>query len=171
MPTHYTNCLYVHGLHSDVNRDKVKIMEKYFTKVMAEHINYGETPNTYSLLKEMCLTGKVDFIIGSSFGGYLGFYLSRELGLPCLLFNPALFFGDEDDHYLRVKPTKPSPFSLIVQGEKDDVVPANSIGEFLDSNAVDDQIKVIRCDWLPHRIDLVTFETMVMAGIELSRSA
>ena len=97
MTKHYTNCLYIHGLHSKVNLAKTAILENYFHRVTALNINYTEELDAYHILRDQCVKESVDFIIGSSFGGYLGFYLSRELQLPSILFNPALFFGLTDN--------------------------------------------------------------------------
>ena len=171
MPTHYANCLYVHGLHSNVNEDKVAIMEKYFGKVTARHIKYATTPDAYLVLKLMCTEHQVDFIIGSSFGGYLGYYLSKELSLPSILFNPAMFAKAQDDTFITKEIVGTVPFSLFVVGEKDDVIPPGSIEQFVSQNASDDHIQMIRCDWLEHRIDLHTFEAMISAGIQLAQAA
>jgi len=168
MPKHYSNCLFVHGLHSNVNQDKVAIMEKYFPKVTARYIQYGSRPDAYNELKDICRKEKVDFIIGSSFGAYLGFYLSRELQLPAILFNPALFFRDQDTTFVIKEIHQASPFSLFVIGEKDDVIPPGSIDLFLEKNKIEDNIRIIRCEWVEHRIDLKTFEAMISCGLVLS---
>jgi hypothetical protein len=171
MSTIYKNCLYIHGLHSDVNRDKVDIMAKYFDKVVARHIIYSREHNAYDMLREMCRDEGVNFIIGSSFGGYLGFYLSRELQLPSVLFNPALLFREQDNTYIKTPSQDPSPFSLFVIGELDDVIPPASTEQIIRENDVEDNIHVVKCSWLGHRIDLGTFDAMLAAGIRLSPPA
>lgn len=169
MNAHYNNCLYIHGLHSNVNEEKVAIMRNYFPKVTARHFIYHDTPDCFDILQQMCSEGAVDFIIGSSFGGYLGFYLSRELGLPALLFNPAVAFRSQDAFFIREECEKPSPFACFIIGQQDDVIPPESTDKFLRENPVEDRIEVIRCSWLGHRIDLRTFDAMVAAGLRLSR--
>ncbi len=82
MTKYYTNCLYIHGLHSKINDEKIKILEKYFDRTTALNIDYINQPNAYDILKELSQKESVDFIVGSSFGGYFGFYLSRALQKP-----------------------------------------------------------------------------------------
>lgn len=165
---HYTNCLYIHGLHSKVNLAKTAVLEKYVERVTALNINYTAQLDAYEILKQVCLTDSIDLIVGSSFGGYLGFYLSRELQLPSILFNPAIFFGAEDKMFLKVKPNTPSPFSYFIMGEQDDTIPIATTREFIRKNKVGDNILTVSCNWLPHMIDLYTFEAMVESGIRMS---
>lgn len=168
MTKHYTNCLCIHGLHSKVNLAKTAILEKFFHRVTALNINYTQKLDAYNILKEECVKESVDFIIGSSFGGYLGFYLSRELQLPSIHFNPAIFFGSTDNIFLKEKPTQPSPFAYFIMGEKDETIPIETTRAFIQNNEIADNILTVSCNWLPHMIDLNTFEAMIESGIRLS---
>ncbi len=169
MQRHYKNCLYIHGLHSNVNPDKKRILEKYFSQVTAKHLDYPNEPKTFQILKELSTNAKVDFIVGSSFGGYLGFYLARALNLPGLLFNPAMFFGDQDKVFIPQKPVNPAPMLTLVIGEQDAIIPPETTRKFIERNGVEDNLHTISCSWLPHIIDLNTFETMLIAGLKLER--
>jgi len=168
MQKHYQNCLYIHGLHSNVNPDKKLILEKYFKKVTALHLDYPNQIDTFKILNEVSINQKVDFIVGSSFGGYLGFYLSKKLQMPSILFNPALFFGHQDKIFIPEKPTLSTPFTTVVIGEKDTVVRPETTRKFILQNASNDNIHIISCSWLEHIIDLNTFETMLLAGLNLN---
>jgi hypothetical protein len=164
----YKNCLYIHGLHSNVNPDKKLILEKYFQQVTALHLDYPNQIDAFKILHDVCKTQKVDFIVGSSFGGYLGFYLSKKLQLPSVLFNPALFFGQKDKIFVPEKPLQPAPFAAIIIGEKDTVVQPETTRKFIHHHTLNDNIHVISCSWLEHIIDLNTFETMLLAGLHLN---
>ena len=168
MTKYYTKCLYVHGLHSSVNLEKKNILEKYFQNVLALNLNYPQQHDAYDILKNLCKNGAVDFIVGSSFGGYLGFYLSRELQLPSILFNPALYFGYQDKPFIKNKSNQSSPFTYFVMGEQDDIIPMTTTTKFIKENSVKDNILTVSCSWLGHRIDLATFEAMLKSGITIS---
>ena len=165
---HYKTCLYIHGLHSKVHAGKKAIMEKYFKKVIFEDMNYGANLKVYGPLRETCLQQKVDLIIGSSFGGLLGYYLAGEMNLPCILFNPALFYKEESNDLIPEVQRSPIPYGLIISGEKDTVVSTSSIEDFLKASPEQTNIDLIKCSWLEHRIDTKTFEAAILQGLVLS---
>ncbi len=86
--------LYIHGLDSYPVPEKTQIMKDAGLTVVALHINYREQLAVYETLKDTSIRKKVKFIIGSSLGGYLAYWLAEDLGLPCLLFNPAMTYDD-----------------------------------------------------------------------------
>lgn len=167
---HYANCLYIHGLHSTINTAKIEILEQYVQSTSALNIDYMNEPNTYEMLRNLCLSSKVDCIVGSSFGGYLGFYLSRDLQLPAILFNPSLYVFHQDKQFVTVPSQQPCPFGYIVIGKQDEVIPPATTFKFLEEDQVQDNLKIVTCDWLPHMIDLATFEAQVAAGLLLSKN-
>ncbi len=83
------NILFLHGLESPLTIDKKNILEKY-GNVFAPDLNYKSNPNMIQFLYDEYQNQSIDVIIGSSMGGFAGFYLSKLLKLPALLFNPAL---------------------------------------------------------------------------------
>jgi len=168
MSTHYTTCLYIHGLHSCVMPEKRKILEKLFPKVIAHDIDYGQEFGVYERLKSECEEQNVDFIVGSSFGGYLGFFLAAELQLPSVFFNPALLFRNQDKIYIKKDATTDVPYSLFVMGEKDDVIPAASTHKFLNEHPDTTGVEIMKCSWMEHRVDLPTFESMITSGLILA---
>lgn len=82
--------LYIHGLDSSPNPDRMGWLRKQGHTVSALHLDYRNQPDSYKLLSETIHSEQIDFIVGSSLGGRLGFWLSEEFGIACLLFNPAL---------------------------------------------------------------------------------
>ncbi len=168
--------LYIHGLESYPKPEKVKIMENAGLEVIAIHLHYKNQPDAYELLKIESLRNHVEFIVGSSFGGYLGYWLAEDLGIPCLLFNPAIQLGS------RIDVTVPRIRDLmcreryVVIGSKDEIVNPKFNEVFFSRQERSGLIqKVIICQWLAHQVDEETFEEMVRWAVgsrqSLSREA
>lgn len=161
------NTLYIHGLYSHPKENKLKILESFDLKPFYEHIDYENTPGAYHLLKGIISKEQIKFIIGSSLGGYLGFWLAEEFGLPCLLFNPAIIFENKPKLIIPDIEIGKCPLKMIVQGKKDKVVNPSANYQFLKENEMKNQKqKIISLDWLEHSIDLVTFEISVHWAVE-----
>ena len=155
--------LYIHGLDSYPKPEKLEILKKHKLDPVALHLNYRETLGIYETLKDAAIRKDVKFIVGSSVGGYLAFLLSNDLGIPCLLFNPAM---DTKDHlfYSVMPEIKKSScnYRFVVLGEKDKTVdPDFSRKTFIDLEKEGFENRVITCEWLGHQIDLTTFEGML----------
>lgn len=155
------NTLYIHGLDSFLKPDKKKVMKKAGLNVTALHINYPEKLGIYETLKESAIRNKSEFLIGFQLGGYLASVLADDLGLPCLLFNPAMNYTDV--FYSKIpKIEKPiCPRRYIVLGSQDDTQNPNLvIKEFEDQKGKAD-LRIIRCQWLGNYIDVRTFDEMI----------
>lgn len=151
--------LYIHGLDSKPNPTKLKIIESFGCKVLAQHINYRSTPNAFALLDKYIVDNKIEFIIGSSLGGRLGYWLSEYEGLPCLLFNPAIISNTSVNLEIPGIITGQCPFRLIVFGEKDTVIDPVKNEDFFTGNSHKQQTqKFLKLAWLEHQVDEVTFE-------------
>src|SRR5690554_4666971 len=85
------NILYLHGLDSSLNDEKRAILEKY-GKVYAPLIDYREDANRVVFLIDEFKDKDIDVVIGSSMGGFAGYYIADALQRPALLFNPALAY-------------------------------------------------------------------------------
>lgn len=83
------NILYFHGLESKLSDEKRTILEKYGT-VIAPDLDYKSNPNMIEHLYNTYHNQKIDVIIGSSMGGFVGYHLSNMLGLQSMFYNPAL---------------------------------------------------------------------------------
>jgi predicted esterase YcpF (UPF0227 family) len=82
--------LYLHGLLSSNQSPKVDWLKKQHT-VINPKLDYKNNGNTiFSELESIIIDNEVNFIVGSSMGGYLGYHLGNKLNVPTLLFNPSL---------------------------------------------------------------------------------
>lgn len=154
--------LYIHGLDSHPVPEKLDILTAAGLEVMALHIDYRTEENAYRILKDYALSEKIEFIVGSSLGGYIGFWLAEDLGLPCLLFNPAMSFSNSLDEYMPEIPHRQCPARFVVIGAFDETVKSEeNIRFFREPEQNNCYQRVIVCEWLEHQIDFITFEEMV----------
>lgn len=162
------NCLYIHGLDSSPLKEKLDILKTVGMVVFALHIDYRNQKNSYDLLLNFARKNQINFIIGSSLGGYLGFWLAEQLGLPCLLFNPALAYRSIDNVLVPPIGASYCPLRIMVLGKQDDVVLPNTTIEWLEafprSNTIE---KIFECHWLAHGIDLSTFKEFAVLSIQI----
>ncbi|MHA6281095.1 YqiA/YcfP family alpha/beta fold hydrolase [Salinimicrobium sp. CAU 1759] len=131
------NILYLHGLDSKLSPEKREVLEHY-GKVLSPDLNYYEDPNAIETILGMYPNGEVDVVIGSSMGGFAGYYVSNALNKPALLFNPALVKRSVPQNIPKLENF--NSLKQIVLGQIDDVVsPADTLS-FLpqDFNAVTD---------------------------------
>ncbi|MCB2221785.1 MAG: hypothetical protein KQI35_15430 [Bacteroidetes bacterium] len=154
--------LYLHGLDSHPTPEKNKIMKDAGLELTALHINYREKLGVYETMKDTALRKNIEFIIGSSLGGYIGNILAEDLGLPCLLFNPAMHY--KDVFYSKMPEiTKPKcPKRFIVLGLHDENINPNyTLKVFSEKGCKGIDQRIITAHWLSHEIDPRTFEEMV----------
>ncbi len=155
--------LYIHGLDSFLKPDKLEIMKNLGLDPVALHLNYRETLGVYEILKDAAIHKNVQMIIGSSLGGYLGFLLSADLGLPCLLFNPAMNYKEQVFYSVMPEVSESKcPYRFVVLGANDDTIsPEETIISLKDYEKKGYHHRIVTCEWLGHQIDLTTFESMV----------
>ena len=123
------NILYLHGLDGDLAPEKRAILEKY-GRVFTPAIDYRTEYNSIELLVEQYKNEKINVVIGSSMGGFVGYYIADALQLPSLLFNPALYTRSVHQKI----PTNKNPylsFKQIVLGVDDDVINPKDTFTFL----------------------------------------
>jgi len=151
------NLLYIHGIDSKPNMERISHLESLGYKVSALHLNYRAEPETYSILKRTILQSEIRQLVGSSFGGFLAFWLGEEMGLPSLLFNPAMYVEPRQARFSAPMERK-SPRRRVVIGAQDEVVDPQANWKFFEKegNLARDQ-RVILCQWLGHQIDIDTF--------------
>ncbi len=154
--------LYLHGLDSHPTPEKNTLMKKAGLDVTALHINYREKLGVYETMKDTTIRKNVEFIVGSSLGGYIGNILAEDLGLPCLLFNPAMHYTDVFYSRMPVIEKPKCPARFVVLGVNDATINPNyTLKVFADNGNKTDNQRIITCHWLEHEIDLKTFEEMV----------
>ena len=122
------NILYIHGLDSSPKPEKIGVLKQY-GRVVGLHLDYKKEENPFKLLNDTILNENISHIVGSSLGGFLGFWLGEKNSLPCLLFNPALGMRSIDVQVERNY--NKCPKRIIVLGEQDDVVLPYHTIEFL----------------------------------------
>ncbi|MEM7657410.1 MAG: YqiA/YcfP family alpha/beta fold hydrolase [Bacteroidota bacterium] len=150
--------LYIHGLDSSPNPDRMGHLERLGHTVQGLHLDYRNTPDSYEQLKSLSVKQGVQFLVGSSLGGMLAFWLGEELGIPCLCFNPAMHVTKEEANIPLSFPHT-CPKRWVVLGAEDDTVdPQANWAYFQELTQEDVFQQVWMCQGLGHQIDLPTFE-------------
>jgi predicted esterase YcpF (UPF0227 family) len=125
--------LYLHGLDAIPKPEKVSILEKA-GNVMAPRINYRAFIGDITLFNELSdaiTIERITHIVGSSFGGYMGFYLSEFCKIPGVLFNPALSYKSLDVPVIK---SYSDTRKTIILGIYDDVVDPKMTKRFVEEN-------------------------------------
>ena len=147
--------LYLHGLESKLSAEKRLILEE-FGEVIAPDLDYFVDENCISLVFEKYINDNFDVIIGSSMGGFAGFYLSQMMNKPAFLFNPAL----KERSVFQEIPTVNLHTTKIntLLGAKDDVVPNEKTFDFLETYKTDSQISILMNHEMAHGVPISVFK-------------
>lgn len=148
--------LFLHGLESKLNDEKRAMLEKY-GDVSAPDLDYSNNSSIIKTLYDKYETEGFDAIVGSSMGGFTGFYLASQLGIPALLFNPALAYRS----VVQDVPKQIQPFAQplhIVLGKLDPIVKFSDTKDFLRQYNIEHDVTVRLRDDLEHRIPAPIFE-------------
>jgi predicted esterase YcpF (UPF0227 family) len=152
--------LYIHGLDSHPVPEKLEILTQHDLDVVALHMDYRNETNVYHTLRKYAQGEQVEFVVGSSLGGFLGYWLAQDLGLPCLLFNPAMNYIELNEYMPEIT-NRLCPARFVVIGAHDETVdPEENIDWFRNIDDGECYQRVVVCDWLEHQIDFTTFEEM-----------
>lgn len=81
--------LYLHGLNSNPNTEKLEWLKSLGFDVLGPFINYSDI-KTFNKIYKQAKDFNPDLIIGSSAGGYIGYLIGNLLNIDTILFNPAL---------------------------------------------------------------------------------
>lgn len=158
--------LYIHGFDSSPMAEKTSIIAKMGFTVIAPKIHYKESRNTYQRLLQLAKEFKVEYIIGSSLGGYTAFWLSQELNIPTLLFNPALAFQRIDPGLVHKNTSITNTQQMIFLGMEDDTVDPKTTKNWLEKNHILDQVKIIEHPTNGHQISLDVFKEQIKMLLE-----
>jgi len=162
--------LYIHGLDSFPVPEKLDILRQQNMEVVALHLDYRNQPDAYQILKDKCIYEKVEFLVGSSLGGYIAYWLGEDLGLPGLLFNPAMSFHHVFKHNLPDIQQGKATARFVVIGNQDKTVDPVANLEFLRENGHNDCYqRVLICDWLGHQVDFVSFQDLTVWALNSYR--
>jgi hypothetical protein len=114
------------------------------------------------IIDKIIMNNRIDLVIGTSMGGYVGYHTSRSLNIPCLLFNPAIFYKSVEINFAPANDYKLFKNRMvIVLGKKDNIIDYNHTYQNL---VLDDSIAGINFNIysdLEHRIDIQTFKKEV----------
>lgn len=155
------NILYLHGLDSSLSTEKRSILEKYGA-VYAPQIDYRKDANSIETILSHFNDMYINAVVGSSMGGFVGYYIADALKRPALLFNPALAYRSVFQEIPNIANPK-SNLKHIVLGAKDDTIDPKSTLEFLSKSIGNDNYNIkIRQD-LEHRIPEWIFKEEVKA--------
>ena len=158
--------LYIHGLDSGPIAEKTSIIAEMGCTVIAPKIHYKESKNTYQRLLQLAKEFNVDYLVGSSLGGYTAFWLSQELNIPTLIFNPALAF-QKIDPGLVIKNISITNFQqTIFLGMQDETVDPKSTKAWLEKNEILDKVKIIEHPANGHQISLAVFKENIYEIIQ-----
>jgi uncharacterized protein len=157
--------LYIHGMNSKPWQEGIAVLQEYGLETFALHLKYNH--QSFDVLKNFILENQIEFLVGHSHGGFMGYWLAEELGLPCLLINPSVSLRAKK----KVSPAVSQlvcPICLVVLGGKDELVNPHRSMQFFEVVARPDKITHIQ--FLPeevHSLPLSTFRDMVEWALKL----
>lgn len=161
--------LYIHGFESSPIASKTSAIADLGCAVIAPQIHYKEAVGTFNRIKQLATEFKADWIIGSSLGGYSAFWLSQQLQIPTLLFNPALAFRRIDPGLISEKIEITNCNQVIFLGMNDTTVDPNSTKIWLKQQGIIENVNIIEHPENGHQISLKVFkETISKAAIDLN---
>ncbi len=153
------NLIYIHGLYSSPRMDKLAVLERFSDRLFAPYLDYEQDASIFPDLLNTCKKQAINYIVGSSAGGLMGYWLAKHLGCNALLFNPALkSFHKRPDIFSPNDIKQSSYFLNIILGAKDDLILPHTTQHYL---AIHEKAERYLLDWqeeLGHTIDLETFK-------------
>jgi predicted esterase YcpF (UPF0227 family) len=151
--------LYIHGMGGRPWPEGIARLQSFGLEVFALHLQYNH--QSFNILRDFIQENKIEFLVGHSHGGFMGFWLAEELGLPCLLTNPSLSLSAKK----RVSPVVSQlacPLCLVVLGGKDELVNPNRTLQYFEADARPDKITKIKfLENEEHRLPLAVFSEVV----------
>ncbi|GAB4395342.1 MAG: hypothetical protein OHK0053_02320 [Microscillaceae bacterium] len=153
--------LYLHGLHARPHTDKVAYLAKYASRVSAPHLDYFQNEVLFSDLLGFCREEAVQVLVGSSAGGLMAYWLGQHLGLPALLFNPALMYRAMRSDIIEPAQAASDTFYYVVLGEQDEVIKPETTRRWLEVKSHPKNYCLDIRPALGHQIDLNTFQEAV----------
>lgn len=160
------NILFIHGLESTLSENKKEILAQ-FGQVYAPIIDYKSDENSIQKIINDFENENITHIIGSSMGGFAGFYIANYFEIPALLFNPALL----ERSVLQNIPnfiSSTDSFKSIVLGKLDRVVPNEKVFQFFEQQPLwNSNVTFTLESEMEHRIPVDLFEKNVTQFFKL----
>ena len=153
--------LYLHGLESKLNPEKKSILER-FGIVIAPDMDYFNDQNVFDLLIKNNEQHHFDVVIGSSMGGFMGYYFDNTFQCSALLFNPALPHRPVSQNIPEINPLNGASYLHFALGGQDDVIKANDTLKWLSENRLPTtDINISIHKQMGHQIPTAIFEIEV----------
>jgi len=155
------NILWAHEMGYKPDLMKIEIIKKFGLKPFYLHLDYENNNNCFDILSDYCVEKQIDFLIGSSYGGFLCFWLSEKFGIPCLLLNPALSLRTKNKTKPKIESLK-SKLCLVALSANDEVIDYNRTLLYLENDIRKDKTiktKIIEAEG--HIITNQTFENIL----------
>lgn len=153
--------LYLHGLESKLNPEKRAILER-FGAVIAPDLDYYCDPNVFISLMNSNENNRFDVVIGSSMGGFMGYYIANTIKCPALLFNPALPHRPVTQHIPKLNPLNAAPQLNFALGGEDQIIKANDTLKWLSENRIaETDFQIFINKEMGHQIPTAIFEMEV----------
>lgn len=154
---------YIHGLESDpIGPKSTWLNDKFDTYIPS--VNYKD-PSSFERILNKCKGSSL--IIGSSMGGYFAYLISLHLGIPTLLFNPAVI--GRTINPIVEEPNKPKRAKhSIYLGKKDNVINGSLVKKWFSNNGTGSFV-YNKYDG-EHRVDYDVFIGAVSGVLNLKES-
>ena len=124
--------LFLHGLESKANCEKVAWLKSQGYVVLSPSINYREE-ECYEYVKRLAEMFIPDVIVGSSMGGWFAWNMGKDIGVPVLLLNPAVHSRSVQPEIEPCRDCRPSKVFMAL-GKQDDVIDPNKTVDWLLEN-------------------------------------
>lgn len=85
--------LYYHGLGGEAPMDLISKFRELGLELICKTHDYEKEYDSdlgKSMMEREFNNENIDFVIGNSFGGYVGYHVAKKLNVPMLLLNPAI---------------------------------------------------------------------------------
>jgi uncharacterized protein len=120
---------FFHGLESSHITDKSKYLSEHYD-LYAPKMNYKDPSLFNRTLQEIKNQG-IQFLIGSSMGGWFSYCLSTQTGLPTILFNPAVH-SRKIEPFIKLGNIRGD--HTVILGRRDDVIDAYKTEDWFEEN-------------------------------------
>ena len=123
---------YLHGLESSIDIFSVKItwLKENFDQIYTPTIKY-QNKESFASITAHIKKQSPDYIVGSSIGWYFAYLIGATLGIPTILFNPAVigrsFDPVVDDSNLKVTTNN------VFLGKTDEVISGALVQSYFNS--------------------------------------
>lgn len=152
------NLLYIHGLDSSPKLNKLAILERSCDSLHAPLLDYRKDSEIFSRLLNDSKEREINFIVGSSAGGLMGYWLAKHLQCPSLLFNPALDYANFNiPQKILPPPSEKNYYYNIVLGQLDTIIDPKKTVQYLKKQEAEENYEFEILAHLGHTIDLEVF--------------